>query len=1016
MATNRPTGTVTFLFTDIEGSTQLWEDHPELMKHAFTRQEAILREATTRQDGYPYKMIGDAFQIAFSTAPQAMTAALEAQRGLQTEPWGEVELRVRMALHTGVTEERRDELGDDYVGPALNRLGRLIGVGYGGQVLLSQATADLVRDSLPPGVELKDLGERRLRDLTRAEHIYQLVAPDLPANFPPLKTLDVCLHNLPVQLTSFIGREKERVEVKRLLGVNRLVTLVGSGGSGKTRLALEVASDLSGEYPQGVWFADLSGLNDPAMVPQIVASMYGLQETAGQPLLSTVVSYLKSRQSLLVLDNCEHLLETCAQLADNLLRACPNLKILATSRAPLHISGEWTWMLNPLSLPNLDRSEEDSGLFGYEAIRLFTERAQAVQPSFRLNPDNVKAVARICVQLDGLPLAIELAAARVRMFTVEVIASHLSQTLELSTGVNRAAQTRQRTLRGAIEWSYQLLSSDEQILFRRLSVFAGSFTLEAAEIVTKSKFRDIKITSEKTTSLMVSQPPDFLNLLTQLIDQSLVLVEGERYRLLETIREYAHLQLHASAETEFYHQRHAAYFMTLAEQQDPEYALDRLEPHPDRLKEDLPNLRNALAFYRENGDIEAGLQMAGALWRFWRVGGFHAEGTRWLEGFLNSGKGSILGRARALIRAGCIVIHTGDYWRANRYFVEGLELANQVNHQWSIAFALCNMHDIYYAILYNQIPTDELFEKILARAQATNNLWLIAFALCHAIGFGTNQEDRVRDAKHLQESLAIARSLQDPWLIAYILLYYGVFQTSMGELDQARVYREECLTINRALGDCLSIAHVLLALADTAYQQGDYAAVYNYLEERLEMERCIENRYGIGRSLNTLGNVACQLGNYPCAREKYMESLALFQEVGSHWDIANQESSLGMLAIRRGQYSEANSWLKRGLRRYIEVKESREVTGSLLSFAHLALRVNQPLVAVRLFAYCAENGFPIAFNLLGTQAGWFQPVESRHALCEVEAALDPLEFSTNWQAGQLLSQPQAIVLALAIGD
>jgi class 3 adenylate cyclase/DNA-binding XRE family transcriptional regulator len=398
--TTRPSGTVTFLFSDIEGSTYLWEHTPEAMRPALARHDQIMSEAIAAAGGYTYKTIGDAFQAAFATAPQAMAAALAAQQALHVEAWGTPRpLRVRMALHTGVTEDKEA----DYAGPLLNRVARLMAAGHGGQILLSLATEELIHDQLPDGVYLRDLGERRLKDLIRPERVFQLIAPDLPTEFPPLRTLDTQSNNLPPQLTSFIGREKEIAEIKQLLATHRLTTLTGPGGTGKTRLALHVAAEVLGTYPDGVWLIELAPLGDPALVPQAVASALGLREDTVRPTLATLTDYLSGRQILLILDNCEHMIEACAQLAEALLRACPNLHILASSREALDVAGEAPFRVPSLRAPDIRRLPALDTLGQYEAIQLFVERAATALPGFRLTNENGPALAQVCARLDGNP-------------------------------------------------------------------------------------------------------------------------------------------------------------------------------------------------------------------------------------------------------------------------------------------------------------------------------------------------------------------------------------------------------------------------------------------------------------------------------------------------------------------------------------------------------------------------------------------------------------------------------------
>ncbi|HZO88686.1 MAG TPA: adenylate/guanylate cyclase domain-containing protein, partial [Chthonomonadaceae bacterium] len=461
-------GTLTFLFTDIEGSTRLWEQHPEAMRSALARHDVLLQEAIEQHSGHVFKTIGDAFCAAFDAAPSALAAALSAQRALASEDWqAPIRLRVRMALHTGAAEAR----GGDYFGPPLNRVARMLAAGHGGQVLLSQAACDLLGDALPEGVSLRDLGRHRLRDLQQSEHLYQLLHPNLPADFPPLRSLEAFAHNLPVQLTSFIGREKEMEEIKRLLSTAHLLTLTGSGGCGKTRLALQVAADRVEEYADGVWLVELAAIADLGLVPQTVAVALGVSEEPNRPLGETLANYLRPKSLLLVLDNCEHLLTACAQLADTLLRTCPKVRILASSREGLGLLGEALYHVPSLSLPDEKRLPTLEQLSQYEAVRLFVERAVLSRPDFAVTAQNAASVVQICSRLDGIPLAIELAAARARALAVEQLAQRLDDRFRLLTGGSRTALPRQQTLRALIDWSYDLLSEAERTLLRRLSVF-----------------------------------------------------------------------------------------------------------------------------------------------------------------------------------------------------------------------------------------------------------------------------------------------------------------------------------------------------------------------------------------------------------------------------------------------------------------------------------------------------------------------------------------------------------------
>lgn len=591
-----PTGTVTFLFTDIEGSTQLWERHPEAMKVALARHDALLRQAIEANNGYVFKTVGDAFCAAFPTTPDALTAALAAQRALFAESWGEVgSIRVRMALHTGAAEER----DGDYFGQPLNRVARLLSAGHGGQTLLSLASQELVRDHLPPGAELRDLGERRLKDLIRPERVFQLIIPDLPAEFAPLKTLDYRPNNLPAQATPFIGREREVGAVRKelLRSEVRLLTLTGPGGTGKTRLSLQAAADLLDDFTDGVFFVPLALVGDPALVAPTIAHTLNVNEVGGKPLLELLKDHLRDKQLLLVLDNFEQV-TAAAPLVGELLIAAPRLKVMITSREVLHVYGEHDYPVPPMTLPDPMHLPPLERLAQYEAVQLFIERAQAAKTDFVITSENAPAVAEICVQLDGLPLAIELAAARVRLFSPQAMLARLEHRLKFLTGGARDLPARQRTLRGAIEWSYELLDADEQTLFRRLAVFVGGCMLEVAEAVCNAR-NDLAI--------------DVLAGLESLADKSVLeqeeMSDEPRFRMMETIREFAMERLEESGEAEPLRRRHAEMHLLLAEQARSELGGPRATVYLDRLEVEHDNLRAALAWSLEHTNEDMDVMM-----------------------------------------------------------------------------------------------------------------------------------------------------------------------------------------------------------------------------------------------------------------------------------------------------------------------------------------------------------------------------------------------------------------------
>ncbi len=658
-----PTGTLTFLFTDIEGSTKLWERDSSVMQVALARHDEILRSAIEERGGYVFKTVGDAFCCAFLTAPDALECALEIQRRLLSSEWEHIgTLRVRMALHTGAAEER----DGDYFGPPANRVARLLSAAHGGQVLLSLPTQELVRDQLPTETTLRDLGEHRLKDLFRPERVFQLLAPELPSEFPPLRTLDACRNNLPLQPTPLIGREKEVDQVCDLLRSDetRLLTLTGPGGTGKTRLALQAAADLLDDFPDGTFFVPLATLTEAELLLVAVAETLGVRETGEQPLFESLKEYLHDRRLLLLLDNFEQVLGAALTVTE-LLAGAHGLKVLATSRTSLRLYGEHVFPVPPLTLPDLERPPPLERLTQYEAVGLFVERARALKPNFEVTNESAPAVAEICVRLDGLPLAIELAAARITMLPPRSMLQRLSSRLKLLTGGARDFPKRQRTLRATIEWSHALLDEGEQLLFGRLAVFSGGRTLEAIDAICDAE-GDLPVEAFEGVS--------------SLLDKSLLRQEegpgGEpRFVMLETVHEFAREKLQGSGEAEQIKRAHAEYFLTLAEEAYPQLrGPDQLE-WLERLEAEHDNMRAALTWASERNEAEVALRLGSALSWFWSVRGYYSEGRRWLEEALAiDGRGAPEVRAMALAGAGELASEQGDLDRAKGAYEEGLEL------------------------------------------------------------------------------------------------------------------------------------------------------------------------------------------------------------------------------------------------------------------------------------------------------------------------------------------------------
>ena len=811
-----PAGTITFLFSDIEGSTRLWERHPEAMRASLRRHDEIMRSAMESHSGYVFKTVGDAFCVAFELAGDALAAAVQAQHALHDEEWRETgELKVRMSLHIGAAELR----DNDYFGNSLNRVACILAAAHGGQVLLSLPVEELVRDQLEPGVLLRDLGDRRLKDLSRPEHLFQLVLAGLPSEFPPLRSLEATPNNLPTFLNTFIGRERERAEVKRLLETTRLLTLTGTGGTGKTRLSQQVAEESLGNYPDGVWLVELATISDPDRIVELAAATLGLREEPGEPLRETVIRFLCGRRTLLVLDNCEHVLNECAAFVGALLRGCDTACVLATSRHSLGIAGEHTWQVPPLTVLDPKRDlfqvpDVVGTVSQYEAVRLFIDRASLVKPGFELTKQNAAAIAQICWRLDGIPLAIELAAARARVLTPEQIAQRLDDRFRLLTGGGRSVLPHQQTLRTLIDWSYDLLSESERVLFRRLGVFGGGRTIEEIEAVCTGDGVDAY---------------DALDLLQLLVDKSLLSVETDaaeeaRYTMIESVWQYARERLEASGEVETLRDRHLDYFLALAEEARPGLEGPKAAEWLDRIMADQFNFRLAVQWSIQSpANVQKGLRIVGSLTRFAEIRGNLEEMRDGLAELLAApGAGEPTeARAFALIAAGRVAWCRDSSEEALDYYREGIAILGQLGRERDVILqsAFASFVERNMGIHEN---SEANFQRALEAGRTFNDVVLTAVGMSGLGSVAADRGDFEGSRRLREESLAIYRATGDRWVSGYLLWGIARACTALGDSAGAREALEEWTGIARTLGNRWITPYLLQLYADVFLIEGNF--------------------------------------------------------------------------------------------------------------------------------------------------------------------------------------------------
>jgi predicted ATPase/class 3 adenylate cyclase len=984
--TPRPTGTVTFLYTDIEGSAALAQHYPDALPKLLTRHHAILHQSIEAHHGHVFQITGDAFCAAFHTAADALYAAIQAQRQLQHEPWQPTAIDVRMGIHTGAAQAgATEDIAGGYDGYlTLTRVQRVMSAAHGGQVLLSNTSAELARGQLPDGVTLRDLGEYHLKGLLTPEHLWQVAAIDLRSDFPPLVARSSIRNNLPAQPTPLIGRTAEVRMVGDLLrrADVRLLTLTGPGGVGKTRLAMEAAAEALDDFADGVSFVNLAPVRDSDLVTATIAQTLGVKEAGSQPLIERLNDCLQDKHLLLLLDNFEQVLDAAPHVAE-LLAAAPGLKILVTSRETLHLRGEYEFPVAPLALPPRSPTQGEGAQAGvlvqnlplspawergpggegdltqYDAVRLFIERAQAVKPDFRVTNATAPAAAEICHRLDGLPLAIELAAARVKLFPPEALLKRLEHRLPFLTGGARDLPARQQTLRGTIDWSYHLLAASEQVLFRRLAVFGGGRTLSAAEAVCNAD-ADLGL--------------DVLDGIHSLLDKSLLYRDegaddDPRFLMLETIWEYAMEQLKASGEAETLRRRHAEYFLALAKKAASQF---RGAPPPmslDRLTVEHDNLRTALAWALGGGDAEIGLQLAATLADadFWRTRGYLSEGRTWLEQALAGSSGAAsASRATALANLAGSVFVQGNAARGIALTEEALGLFRALGNRQGIVDELSSL--------------GTMLQDLGEYSRAT---------------------------VVLTESLDLSQEVGNRGGMAYALHRLGNVARDQGEMGRATDLLEASLVLWRELGNLREGADTLNGLGDVALNQSAYARAMAYYQEALAGFRQVGDHNGSAYVLRNLGRLCAAQGDLAQARLLVEESVAWFRQAENEWGLAETLHHLGAVAAAQGNAAWATALFREGLGLQRKLGAKRLIAESLERTAGLAAAQGQPARAARLFG-AAEA----LRKAIGAPLPPIQRADYERAVAVARTQLDTTTFAAEWAAGQTMTAEQAVAYTL----
>ncbi len=991
---NPPSGTVTFLFTDIEGSTRLSQEYPDTIQAAIDNHHLILHDAIKSNNGFVFDNTGDAFCCSFERPEDAVMSAVIAQKNLATEKWEDAVIKTRIGIHSGAAEWN----GENYMGYiTLARTARVMSASYGEQIIISNDTFELIKDYITSQFSYRDLGERRLKDLIQPVRLFQIVANGIREDFPPLKTLDARPNNLPVQLSSFIGRKEEMKQIKCMLKDKRLLTFTGPGGTGKTRLSLQIAADIIDDFGNGVWFVELASLIEPELLPNVIVHTLGIKEQPKENVEDTLIEYLQDKELLIILDNCEHIIKACAVLAEKILQKSSKIKIIATSREALQCSGEQTYKILSLETPDPKDKESPELLTQYEAVRLFIERALCVNKNFRVNNDNAPALAEICHKLDGIPLAIELAAVRIKILSVEKIHERLDDRFKLLIGGQRTALPRQQTLKALIDWSYDLLSNEERILWSRLSVFSGGWNLDAAEDI--------------CSDLTIIKKEEILDLLGNLTDKSIVIFnqDNNKYSMLESIKQYGHDKLIKSNKYKIIKDKFLKFYTELAETANKNLRGGETAIWINILNSEYKNIEKGLIWSLDSNENEISARIVGSIAQYWFILGNISEGIRWLEIVLMKQPENMDSYfCRVNYFRGKFARLNGDFEMAKIFLNRSLQYWREVGNKRGISDTLNSLGvNEFDQGRYEQAA--EYYEENLKIYRESENKKGIAVSLNNLGNVVSNLGDFTKAIKLYEESLAIRRELKDELGIGITLNNLGILAFEQGEYEKAYDLLNQSMQIRHSIGDRNGIAISILNLGHTAYNQGEFLKSSNYYKESLKICREIGDKSLTADSLCNLGKAALEQEDTEQALKFIEESIGINREIGSQSQIAICLYFLGRIAFLKKEKEKAREYYYESLNIYHETGNRKDIVLNLIRLAEFQNFAGQNIQAVKLLGFVFKN-YSESNKIKFPKTDQFVIDEF---IMELKKKLSEKDFLENYEAGKLMSLKQAIETAIS---